>query len=68
MTMERITLRVPEAQLDELERHVEAGHFPNRSEGIRTAIRDMLDDRPDPGRPTGELWELATMATEGAEQ
>lgn len=51
--MERVTLRVPEAKVDELERHVDAGEFPNRSEAIRTAIRDLLNDMDDPGRP---MW------------
>lgn len=51
--MERVTLRVPKAKVEELERHVDAGEFPNRSEAIRTAIRDLLDDMDDPGH---RMW------------
>jgi len=54
--MKRVTLRVPEAKVDELDRQVDAGEFPNRSEAIRTAIRDLLDDMDDPGH---EMWSKA---------
>lgn len=42
--MERVTLRVPKQQLEEVEEMVEAGEFPNRSEAIRAAIRDLLNE------------------------
>ena len=38
--MDRVTLRVPKRQLEEIERAVDAGEYPNRSEAIRAAIRD----------------------------
>lgn len=51
--MERVTLRMPKQQIEELEQLVHVGEFPNRSEAIRAAVRDMLnkhgkgrDDRP----------------------
>jgi antitoxin ParD1/3/4 len=43
--MERVTLRIPEQQIEEVERMVETGQFPNRSEAIRAAVREMLDER-----------------------
>jgi antitoxin ParD1/3/4 len=43
--MERVTLRIPEQQIDEVEQLVETGEFPNRSEAIRSAVRDMIKER-----------------------
>ena len=40
--MRVITVKVPKAYLEELNRLVEAGLFPSRSEAIRIAIRDLL--------------------------
>lgn len=42
--MERITLRIPEQQIAEVEQLVQKGEFPNRSEAIRSAIREMLKE------------------------
>jgi Arc/MetJ-type ribon-helix-helix transcriptional regulator len=42
--MERVTLRLPKQQIDELEQLVDTGEFPNRSEAIRSAIRDKIKD------------------------
>lgn len=42
--MERVTLRIPKQQIDEVEDMVETGQFPNRSEAIRSAVREMLND------------------------
>lgn len=42
--MERVTLRIPKQQLEEVEAMVETGEFPNRSEAIRSAVRDMLNE------------------------
>jgi len=43
--MERVTLRIPEQQIDEVEQMVEHGQFPNRSEAIRSAVREMLSEQ-----------------------
>ncbi|WP_418284205.1 ribbon-helix-helix domain-containing protein [Halorubrum sp. DTA46] len=43
--MERVTLRIPKQQIDEVEQMVETGEFPNRSEAIRSAVRDMLNEQ-----------------------
>ena len=42
--MDRVTLRLPRRQVKELDAMVDAGEFPNRSEAIRTAVRDMLKE------------------------
>jgi Arc/MetJ-type ribon-helix-helix transcriptional regulator len=48
--MERVTLRIPKAQIEDVERMVDGGEFPNRSEAIRSAVRDMLNEQLDDGR------------------
>lgn len=48
--MDRATIRIPKRQLDEIEDLVEQGVYPNKSEAIRAAVRDMLDDHRPPDR------------------
>ncbi|PSP98128.1 ribbon-helix-helix protein, CopG family [Halobacteriales archaeon QS_4_70_19] len=48
--MERVTLRIPKQQIEEVERMVDTGEFPNRSEAIRSAVREMLNDHEDSDR------------------
>lgn len=48
--MERVTLRVPKRQVEEIEDLVENGEFPTRSEAIRTAVREMLNEQHEAGR------------------
>lgn len=43
--MQRVTLRLPEQQLKMIDMLVEYGEFPSASEAIRTAIRDLIDQR-----------------------
>ncbi len=43
--MERVTLRIPEQQIDEVEQLVDSGEFPNRSEAIRSAVREMINEQ-----------------------
>jgi Arc/MetJ-type ribon-helix-helix transcriptional regulator len=45
--MERVTLRIPKQQIDEVEQMVETGEYPNRSEAIRSAVREMLNEQND---------------------
>ena len=45
--MERVTLRIPKQQIEEVEQMVDSGEFPNRSEAIRSAVREMLNDQPE---------------------
>ncbi|MEF8978826.1 MAG: ribbon-helix-helix domain-containing protein, partial [Haloarculaceae archaeon] len=43
--MERVTLRIPKQQIEEVEQMVETGEYPNRSEAIRSAVREMLAEQ-----------------------
>jgi Arc/MetJ-type ribon-helix-helix transcriptional regulator len=45
--MERVTLRIPKQQIEEVERMVDTGEFPNRSEAIRSAVREMINEQPE---------------------
>ncbi|WP_135827902.1 ribbon-helix-helix domain-containing protein [Halorussus halobius] len=45
--MERVTLRIPKQQIEEVEQMVETGEFPNRSEAIRAAVREMLNEQEE---------------------
>jgi len=46
--MERVTLRIPKQQIEAVERMVESGQFPNRSEAIRAAVREKIKDEGEP--------------------
>ena len=46
-TMERVTRRIPKQQIEEVEQMVETGEFPNRSEAIRSAVREMINEQDD---------------------
>jgi len=56
--MERVTLRIPEQQIEEVERLVDSGEFPNRSEAIRSAVREMINEQSDGRRerPSKHSW------------
>lgn len=43
--MERLTVRLPDAQLREVERLEQTGEYPNKSEVLRDGLRRLLDDR-----------------------
>jgi antitoxin ParD1/3/4 len=47
--MERVTLRIPKQQIESVEQMVETGHYPNRSEAIRSAVREMLAEQDETG-------------------
>ena len=47
--MKLITVHLPNDQVSGLDELVRSGRYPNRSEAIRMAIRDMLKD---------ELWSM----------
>lgn len=44
-TIKRITIRLPEQQLDMIDYMVAQGEFPSASEAIRTAVRELIDER-----------------------
>ncbi|MGQ4870254.1 MAG: ribbon-helix-helix domain-containing protein [Candidatus Thorarchaeota archaeon] len=52
--MRLIAVHLPEKIVDDIERLVREGHYPNRSETIRIAIRDLLKR---------ELWERSGLET-----
>jgi len=55
--MERVTLRIPKQQVEEVERMVETGKYPNRSEAIRSAVREMINEQADEERqPERRGW------------
>jgi Arc/MetJ-type ribon-helix-helix transcriptional regulator len=43
--MDRVTLRIPRQQVEGVEQLVETGQYPNRSEAIRSAVRNLVDER-----------------------
>ena len=56
--MERVTLRIPKQQIEEVEQMGETGQYPNRSEAIRSAVREMIDEQEPEGREsaTKRTW------------
>ncbi|WP_254839150.1 ribbon-helix-helix domain-containing protein [Natronomonas marina] len=54
--MERVTLRIPKQQIEEVERMVDTGEFPNRSEAIRSAVREMLNEQDAEARDENRPW------------
>ena len=52
-TMERVTFRIPSGQLKRVDRLVNRGEYPNRSEALRQYIRDGVkaDEADEDGRP-----------------
>ncbi|MDF9744357.1 MULTISPECIES: ribbon-helix-helix domain-containing protein [Natrinema] len=53
--MERVTLRIPKQQIEEVEQLVDSGEFPNRSEAIRSAVREMINEQQDaPNEQSGK--------------
>ena len=52
--MERVTLRIPKQQVEQVERMVETGEYPNRSEAIRSAVREMLAEHDAERRCSSE--------------
>ncbi len=45
--MQRITLRLPDQQIKMIDLMVQCGEFPSVSEAIRTAVRDLIDQRSE---------------------
>ena len=43
-SMPRVTLRLPKQQIEQVESLVDDGEFPNRSEAIRQAVREMISE------------------------
>jgi Arc/MetJ-type ribon-helix-helix transcriptional regulator len=43
--MQRITLRLPEQQINLLQHMVDVGEYPNVSEAVRAAVRELVEKR-----------------------
>lgn len=43
--MQRITLRLPEQQINLLQHMVDVGEYPNISEAVRAAVRELVEKR-----------------------
>ena len=43
--MQRITLRLPEQQINLLQQIVDTGEYPNISEAVRAAVRELVEKR-----------------------
>jgi len=43
--MQRITLRLPEPQINLLQQMVDSGEYPNISEAVRAAVRELVVKR-----------------------
>ena len=43
--MQRITLRLPEQQINLLQQMVDSGEYPNVSEAVRAAVRELVEKR-----------------------
>ena len=54
--MERVTLRIPKQQIEEVERMVDTGQFPNRSEAIRSAVREMINEQETEAAEKTRPW------------
>lgn len=54
--MERVTLRIPKQQIEEVEQMVDRGKYPNRSEAIRSAVREMLDEQEREQPKSRRAW------------
>lgn len=65
--MKRVTLRLPEQQLKMIDMLVEYGEFPSASEAIRTAIRDLIDQRSEKLVGRMKLFETAQEQAKNAD-
>ncbi|VVB51352.1 Putative nickel-responsive regulator [uncultured archaeon] len=65
--MQRVTLRLPEQQLKMIDMLVEFGEFPSASEAIRTAIRDLIDQRSEKLVGRMQLFDKAKEQSKNAE-
>ena len=56
--MRRITLRLPDRQIELLEELVRRGEFPTVSEAVRDAVRELLQKRADNVKKDSEDFSL----------
>lgn len=65
--MQRVTLRLPEQQIKMIDWLVEIGEFTSASDAIRTAIRDLIDQRSEKLVGRMKLFEKAQEQSKNAE-
>lgn len=46
-TMERVTIRVPDVLLEDVDELAEDGHYSNRSEAMRDGLRRLVREERD---------------------
>lgn len=63
--MERVTLRMPKQQIEEVEQLVNRGKYPSRSEAVRSAVRRMLNDEEARRRGGQGVGRAAYARTDG---
>jgi Arc/MetJ-type ribon-helix-helix transcriptional regulator len=52
--LQRVTLRMDESNVEQLEALVDAGEYQNRSDAIRAGVRELLDDHDDDESEDGD--------------
>jgi Arc/MetJ-type ribon-helix-helix transcriptional regulator len=58
--MERRTITVPERQIEEMEKKVSSGEYPNFSEVVRSAMREFIQHHPNTPPHTIPAQEAST--------
>lgn len=53
--MERVTLRLPKRQLEQVEQLVEDGEYANKSAAIRAGVAAVLDEEYEPITPNARI-------------
>lgn len=55
--MKLVSVNLPDAYVDSLDELVSNGYYPNKSEAIRAAVRDMIKDELGGLRPQRKIEE-----------
>jgi metal-responsive CopG/Arc/MetJ family transcriptional regulator len=52
--MERISMRMPEQLIEDIDETADQGHHANRSAVIRAAVREYIEEREQDDQPIGD--------------
>ena len=55
--MKLVSVNLPDAYIDSLDELVDCGYYPNKSEAIRAAVRDMIKNELGGIRPRRQVDE-----------
>ena len=66
-TTDRITVRIPEAQLEAVDQLVDDGEFHNRSVAIRAALESLSGESQSTQPPAGAVDPRRPLATDGGQ-